>query len=314
MYLKLDYKYNSIYIKGDKDKSQIRSTAESRTESRTESRFNMTYKSALENVYVCISQDEMDNIGTDMNSEELLQSICADMGGKHNVILNTTDGYRRDKDILISDKELKISEDIGLGEGYTGSAAYVVYNLKDITAEYCEHIYARKMHMPAYILETENYIVREECEDDLAELYELYEGLKDCSYIEPLYAVEQEKEFLKNYIRNMYYFFDYGLWLVYDKRTGKLAGRIGIENRSIDGINCQELGYLVGKEYQHRGAAYEVCLAVIEYARDYLGIESLYACIHKENLPSICLITKLGFKVYAYDVEEMNIYIKNIKL
>ncbi|MFR2511412.1 MAG: hypothetical protein ACLS9K_04365 [Lachnospira eligens] len=45
----------------------------------------------------------------------------------------------------------------------------------------------------------------------------------------------------------MYGFFGYGLWLVFDKKTGELVARAGIENRSIDGQNCQELGYLVKK-------------------------------------------------------------------
>lgn len=45
----------------------------------------------------------------------------------------------------------------------------------------------------------------------------------------------------------MYGFFGYGLWLVFDKKTGELVARAGVENRSIDGQNCQELGYLVKK-------------------------------------------------------------------
>lgn len=166
-----------------------------------------------------------------------------------------------------------------------------------------------KNGLPAFILETERFIVREESLDDLDELYELYDTLADCEFIEPLYELEKEKEFVRNYINNMYRFFEYGMWLVYSKDTGRLVGRMGIENRSIDGENVQEIGYLTGKPYQNMGIAYEVCSAIIEYAKEELGIDKLYSCIDKNNKPSISLIHKLGFKVYAQDIDGMNIYI-----
>lgn len=268
----------------------------------------MKYKSELKSIYVYISEKRKDYA-------DIKRIICHNMMGKHKVVFGSTDGYEQDKDILIGDgtakidyTRLELSEDIGFGKEYRGSAAYVVYNPEDITVEYCEHIYARKTNTPAFILETKNYIVREEAEGDLPKLHKLYLSLSECTYIEPLYEPEQEKIFLKNYIANMYYFFDYGLWLVFDKNTGELVGRMGIENRSIDGVNCQELGYLVGKKYQRRGIAYEVCSAILDYAREYLGIDKLYACIHKDNIASVNFIKKLGFKVYANDVEGMNIY------
>lgn len=50
-----------------------------------------------------------------------------------------------------------------------------------------------KKGLPAFILETERFIVREESLDDLDELYELYDTLADCEFIEPLYELEKEK-------------------------------------------------------------------------------------------------------------------------
>lgn len=272
----------------------------------------MKYESGLQNVYVIISDKRSDY-------EDIKSTINAGMLKKHKTIFNSLDGYQHDKDIIISDG-LKhsitigkdICEDVGVGKEYRGSAAYVVYDYEDITYMYCEHIYARKTHTPACILETDNYIVREECENDLEELYRLYDTLSDCSFIEPLYEAEREKEFLSAYISNMYGFFDYGLWLVFDKKTGELVGRMGIENRSIDGVNCQELGYLVGRKYQRRGIAYEVCSKIVEYAREYLYIDRLYACIHKDNIPSINFINKMKFKLYAKDIDDMDIYVRQL--
>jgi len=270
------------------------------------------YESGLEKIYVIISDKRSDY-------EDIKSTINAGLLKKHKIIFNSLDGYHHDKDIIISDG-LKhsitigkdICEDVGVGKEYRGSAAYVVYDYEDITDMYCEHIYARKTHTPAYILETNNYIVREECENDLEELYRLYDTLSDCPFIEPLYEAEREKEFLSAYISNMYGFFDYGMWLVFDKKTGELVGRMGIENRSIDGVNCQELGYLVGRKYQRRRIAYEVCSKIVEYARESLCIDRLYACIHKDNIPSINFINKMKFKLYAKDIDDMDIYVRQL--
>ena len=112
----------------------------------------------------------------------------------------------------------------------------------------------------------------------------------------------------------MYGFFGYGLWLVFTReeedKCGELVARIGIENRSIDGKNCQELGYLVKKSWQKKHVASEVCSAVISLAKDELGLEELYICADKKNIPSICLAEKMGFILYASDVDGMNLYRK----
>lgn len=164
---------------------------------------------------------------------------CIDMGKGREIIIN-------DKDMLKPDGILEIP-DIGLGEAYRGKASYVVYDEEDIDDDMLELVCARKYNEPLVIAETGKFIIREMTVGDLPHLYELYQTLSDCPYVEPLYEYEDEKAFTIKYIENMYGFFGYGLWLVFDKKTGELVARAGIENRSIDGQNCQELGYLVKK-------------------------------------------------------------------
>lgn len=164
---------------------------------------------------------------------------CIDMGKGREIIIN-------DKDMLSLDGTLEIP-DIGLGEAYRGKASYVVYDEEDIDDDLLELVCARKYNEPLVISETGKFIIREMTVGDLPHLYELYQTLSDCPYVEPLYEYEDEKAFTIKYIENMYGFFGYGLWLVFDKKTGELVARAGIENRSIDGQNCQELGYLVKK-------------------------------------------------------------------
>lgn len=229
---------------------------------------------------------------------------CIDMGEGREIIIN-------DKDMLKPDGILEIP-DIGLGEAYRGKASYVVYDEEDIDDNLLELVCARKYNEPLVISETGKFIIREMTVGDLPHLYELYQTLSDCPHVEPLYEYEDEKAFTIKYIENMYGFFGYGLWLVFDKKTGELVARAGIENRSIDGQNCQELGYLVKKSWQGKHVAWEVMNHIVDIAKDRFGLEELYICTEKTNNPSIQLALKLGFTLYAGDTDGMNIYRKKL--
>ena len=106
----------------------------------------------------------------------------------------------------------------------------------------------------------------------------------------------------------MYGFYGYGLWVVYDKESGNLVGRIGLENREIDGKLEVELGYVIGTKYQRKGYAYECCMKVMEYAFDELAMEGIFLCTNKNNLPSIKLAKKLGFELYAESGDGLDVY------
>ncbi len=229
---------------------------------------------------------------------------CIKMGDNKEIIIN-------DKDMLKLDGTMEIP-DIGLGEGYHGKASYVVYDEDDIDDDMLKLVCARKYNEPLVIAETERFIIREMTVGDLPHLYELYETLSDCIYVEPLYGYEEEKAFTIKYIENMYGFFGYGLWLIFDRKTGELVARAGIENRSIDGQNCQELGYLVKKNWQGKHVAWEVMSQIVEFAKDRFGLEKLYICTVKTNIPSIQLALKLGFTLYAGGTDGMDIYRKTL--
>ena len=174
---------------------------------------------------------------------------------------------------------------------------------------YLETVYCRYYRFPLEIAETDRLILREMQLADLDSLYEVYDTLRDCPYIEPLYERAEEEEFTRQYIKNMYGFFEHGLWLVIRKEDNKVIGRAGIENREIDGELQKELGYLIGKPWQGMGYAAEACLAILDYVKERELCSHLFLCCHQKNIPSISLAQKLGFTVYAEDIDGMNLYI-----
>lgn len=176
---------------------------------------------------------------------------------------------------------------------------YTIEELCEVEESYFNMVYQRAHNQPVIISETKRTLIREMTTADLPELYRLYAHENVKPYVEPLYEYEEELEFTKAYIENMYTFYGYGLWLVFDKENGELIGRAGISNRIIDGDQKQELGYIISGYRQKQGLGYEVSQAIIDYAYTALGLSELFLCTKKDNNPSIALAKKIGFTPYG---------------
>lgn len=175
------------------------------------------------------------------------------------------------------------------------AADMIVQGFEEVGVQFLDRIHKRKNGLPWNILYTKRTCVREITLTDLDALYELYaqEGITD--FTEPLYERPEEEEYTKNYIKYMYYYYGYGMWVVCDRDTGKVIGRAGIEHREEGNETLMELGYIIDRKYQGKGLATEVCQAIIEYATTELTIEQLHCFIHPQNKASIHVAEKLGF-------------------
>ncbi|MCR5507364.1 MAG: GNAT family N-acetyltransferase [Lachnospiraceae bacterium] len=176
----------------------------------------------------------------------------------------------------------------------------VIQGFDEIDADFIIKMYERSRHLPWTILKTDRLILREMTVADVDRLYEIYEGDGITKYMEPLYEDRaREVEYTKDYIRNMYEFCGYGLWLVIEKDTCRIVGRAGVTGR--EGYDDAELGYVIEKDRQGIGYATEACSAIIGYARDVLGMKSLNCFVQPGNDISVRLCERLGFK-YNEDV------------
>ncbi len=91
----------------------------------------------------------------------------------------------------------------------------------------------------------------------------------------------------ENYIAGQYRFHECGLWALVEKQSGAVIGKAGI----TDG----ELGYHIYEPFRSQGYALEACGAIIEYAREELGLKRLAIKTESENKASASLAQKLGF-------------------
>ena len=63
-----------------------------------------------------------------------------------------------------------------------------------------------------------------------------------------------------------------------------------------EGFDEPELGFIIGVPWQRRGYAEEVCRAVLAYGWSALEFRQVQALVEPENIPSVRLCEKLGFR------------------
>lgn len=198
---------------------------------------------------------------------------------------------------LIQAKELEMARvgylPPGADEFLTGTDT-VVESLDDLEPDFLEKRYERQHEIPWTILTTKRLLVREFEMSDLDDLFALYQydGMTD--YMEGLFPYEEEKKYQKAYIECMYHYFGFGMWLVFEKESGKLVGRAGFEQRE-DLDDEIELGYAIGTPFWGKGYATEVCKGILSYIKEEFWFERVNCLIEPENNASIRVAEKLGF-------------------
>ena len=171
---------------------------------------------------------------------------------------------------------------------------YACENLEELDFDYLEKVYRRYVGIPWDILTTDRCLVRETGVEDLDAFYEIYAEPSVTQYTEGLYPeYAQEEAYLQDYTKNMYYFYNYGVWTICDKITGQVIGRAGFSNR--EGYEDPELGFVIGVPWQRQGYATEVCKSLLEYGKEELGFEQVQMLVMPENEVSLRLAGKLGF-------------------
>jgi len=178
-----------------------------------------------------------------------------------------------------------------------GDILYGIENASLLSGENVNRMHERFQGIPWTILKTERTLIREMTEADLDAIYGIFDSPEVSRYTEgPFEDPAAELQYIKDYIRNQYHFFEYGLWMVEDE-NGQVIGKAGIATR--EGFEDPEIGYVFKSACWGQGYATEVLSAVCRYARDELELKRLNAFVIAENTASVRLLTKLGFQVYG---------------
>lgn len=185
------------------------------------------------------------------------------------------------------------------GQGFDG-VSHLVSDLTDVESQYLEKVYRRQAGIPWDVLETERCLLRETTVGDADAFYEIYADPSVTEHVEDL--PEDRDAFtawLRDYAKSVYEFLGYGIWTVCLKQktldeSMAVIGRAGLTVR--EGYDAPELGFVIGKPWQGQGLAYEICHAILDYAREQ-GIPEVIALAEPGNEASLKLLQKLGFQM-----------------
>ena len=81
---------------------------------------------------------------------------------------------------------------------------------------------------------------------------------------------------------------------VVERRDGVALGMCGLIRR--DGLDGVDIGYAFLPQARGQGYAHEAAAAVVEYARNGLGLPELLAVVDPKNHSSISLLQKIGLR------------------
>ena len=188
---------------------------------------------------------------------------------------------------------------------FTG-ALYVIEQIEEIDYDTVDMAYRRLAGLPWEIITTKRCIIRETIVEDVDSFYQIYAEPEVTKYMENLYADRDEEiAYIKDYQEKVYGFYGYGMWTVLTK-DGTVIGRAGINWR--EGFDFPELGFVIGVPWQRQGYAYEVCSAILTYARGELGMTKIQALVMQGNNKSENLCRKLGFQYRERTIVDGQIY------
>lgn len=149
------------------------------------------------------------------------------------------------------------------------------------------------------ILETDRLILRPYKETDFEDFCEYFLDKEINSKLGiPFPSKESEAwRILKGNIK------DKLVWAIELKETGKVIGDCHFGN-TVNGF-LAHIGYVLNKEYQRKGYAFEAVSKIIEYASRELGFKRIRAISLFRNRRSVKLLERLGFEKEAliYEAE-----------
>jgi len=180
----------------------------------------------------------------------------------------------------------------------------VVESLELTTVGELNKAFCREKIIPLVMIETQRMLIREIEVEDIDALYQLYEGEELTDFVDKLYEDRAlEMAYISDYIRLIYCFYDLGMWMLWNKETGEIIGRAGVEPMEYKGEQVLELGYVIRKDNRQKGYAREACEAILEYVKTLEVYPFVDAIIYSENTISIDFIQTLGFEQISEEMK-----------
>lgn len=171
----------------------------------------------------------------------------------------------------------------------------------------------------AAVAESERLVFRRIVRGDFSELCKMLKD-PDVMYAwEHAFTDEEVQDWIDRRIAG-YEKYGYDYFLAKDRKTGETVGQIGLLNECIDGCHYTGIGYMLLKNFWHKGYASEGAGAMLNYAFNVLRKNEVIAEIRPENSASRKVAERLGMTEAGSFIKNYNgkdmphlIYVKRRK-
>lgn len=146
--------------------------------------------------------------------------------------------------------------------------------------------------MQQIFLETERLILRYITQNDFAELKAILQD-KDVMYAWEYDFTDSDVQAWIDKNLRRYAEYNHGYFMIIEKVSNAVIGQAALMPDSINSRQFYEIGYILKKEYWHKGYAAEAAKALKEYAFHVLRLNEVIFEIRPNNLPSRRVAEKL---------------------
>ena len=264
------------------------------------------------------STPELEKISTDSVDKP---NMASEIGSIHLTIKNAQ--YKLQDSLIITSAAnfnesllasglTTVVYDKNLGSGLPYGFDLIVDSFEDIDIDFLIRLFKHKNKIPCLIAETKRTIIRELCAQDIDEVIKISREEHILKFVEDGRVPEEEQiEKLLAYIDNIYSFYDYGIWGIFDRTDGSLIGLISLDLLTNIEEAQYETGFFIRRERLGQGFAKEAIEMVIDYAGNKLSASKLIAVTDYENMPARFLLEKCGFTVAGRNDKMM--YVKRLE-
>jgi probable GMP synthase [glutamine-hydrolyzing] len=225
-----------------------------------------------------------------------LQSVIRNLGYEveEGIILASADNCNEQ---LLNLGLTTVIYDESLGKNLPYGFDLIVESFEEVEADFLIKLWHHKNGIPCTVAETERTIIRELCKKDIDEVIKISRQEHILKFVEDGRLPENEqREKLLAYMKNVYKFYDFGIWGIFEKKTGILIGVISLDLLKTTENAEYEVGFFIRKEKLGLGFGKETLDAVVHYAKSKLEALSLIAVTDKDNIEAVKLLEKCGFR------------------
>lgn len=161
--------------------------------------------------------------------------------------------------------------------------------------------------MTVPLLTTERLILREHRLDDFPAYAAMRSDPAVMRYLADGGTLSEEDAwagFVK--IPGLWHLLGFGTWAIEERQSGQFIGGVGFNDRKRDRgedlAGIPEMGWSLATSASGKGYATEAILAALDWGRGWFGAARVIALVNDENLASIRVAEKCGFREFKRDL------------